>query len=96
MSTRTSSHKEEIPSFYEQLEQVRGSLDDQGERHPLAAMLALACVALLCGYQNPKAISEWVDNCGKRCLKRFRFTRYDPPHRASHCAGGRDKMLMKR
>jgi predicted transposase YbfD/YdcC len=46
-------------------------------------MLALACVALLCGYQNPNAISEWVDNYGKRYLKRFRFTRDDPPGQAT-------------
>ena len=78
MSTCTSSQGAEIPSLYEQLEQVPDSRDDQGKRHPLAAMLALACVALLCGYENPNAISEWVDNYGKRYLKRFRFTRDAP------------------
>jgi predicted transposase YbfD/YdcC len=83
MSTYASSEREEIPSLYEQLEQVPDSRDDQGKRHPLAAMLALACVALLCGYQTPNAISEWVDNYGKRYLKQFRFTRDDPPGQAT-------------
>lgn len=83
MSTYAPSEREEIPSLYEQLEQVPDSRDDQGKRHPLAAMLALACVALLCGYQNPNAISEWVDNYGKRYLKQFHFTRDDPPGQAT-------------
>jgi predicted transposase YbfD/YdcC len=46
-------------------------------------MLALACVALLCGYQNTHAISQWVDNYGKQYLKRFGFTRDDPPGQAT-------------
>lgn len=83
MSTCATSKREEIPSLYEELQEVPDSRDDQGKRHPLAAMLALACVALLCGYQNPHAISEWVDNYGKRYLKRFHFTRDDPPGQAT-------------
>jgi hypothetical protein len=69
VSTYTSSDKGKIPSLYEQLEKVPDPRDDQGKRHPLPAMLALACVALMCGYQNPHAISEWIDNYGKRYLK---------------------------
>jgi hypothetical protein len=78
-----ASAREEIPSLYEELQEVPDSRDDQGKRHPLAPMLALACVALLCGYQNPHAISEWVDNYGKQYLKRFHFTRDDPPGQAT-------------
>jgi len=75
MSMDTPLESEQIPSLYEQLQQVLDPRDAQGKRHPLAAMLALACVALLCGYQNTHAISEWVDNYDRRYLKRFRFTR---------------------
>jgi len=83
MSTYAASKRERIPSLYEELQQVPDSRDDQGKRHPLVSMLALACVALLCGYQNPNAISQWVDNYGKQYLKRFRFTRDDPPGKAT-------------
>jgi len=75
MSTYATSEREEIPSLYEELQEVPDSRDDQGKRHPLASMLALACVALLCGYQNTHAISEWVDNYGKRYLKRLSSAR---------------------
>lgn len=83
MSICAASKKGRIPSLYEELQQVPDSRDDQGKRHPLPAMLALACVALLCGYQNPNAISQWVDNYGRQYLKRFRFTRDDPPGKAT-------------
>jgi len=83
VSTIGASKRERIPSLYEELRQVPDSRDDQGKRHPLASMLALACVALLCGYQNTHAISQWVDNYGKQYLKRFGFTRDDPPGQAT-------------
>jgi predicted transposase YbfD/YdcC len=46
-------------------------------------MLALACVALLCGYQTPLAISEWACNYGLEYLCRFGFTRQYPPGQAT-------------
>jgi hypothetical protein len=30
-----------------------------GQRHPLVAILALACSALLCGYRRYMAIAAW-------------------------------------
>jgi hypothetical protein len=74
MLTYAESERGEMPSLYEELQAVPDSRDDQGKRHTLAATLALACVALLCGYQNPNAISEWAENYGKRDLKHFGFT----------------------
>lgn len=83
MSGRASSAIEAMPSPYAQLRQAPEPGDDQGKRHPLAAMLALAGVALLCGDQTPKAISEYVDNYGKRYLNSFGFTRDEPPGQAT-------------
>jgi predicted transposase YbfD/YdcC len=83
MSTDTPSERGEIPSLYAELQGVPDTREEQGKRHPLAAMLALACVALLCGYQTPYAISQWVDNYGKRYLATFGFTRDEPPGQAT-------------
>jgi len=53
------------------------------QRHPLPAMLALASVALLCNYQTPKAISDWVDNYGQKYSESFGFTYPEPPGQAT-------------
>jgi predicted transposase YbfD/YdcC len=76
-------HRVEIPSLYAELAQVPDPRQASGKRHPLGAMLSLACVALLCGYRSPYAIAGWMENYGRQYLRRFGFTRAQPPGQAT-------------
>jgi predicted transposase YbfD/YdcC len=55
----------------------------KGLRHPLAGMLALACVAMLCGYKRVGAIAEWGKNYGKEYIEAFGFERHGYPAQAT-------------
>lgn len=54
---------------------------NRGKRHPLSSILALACVAMLCGYKSYSAIAEWGRNYGHRLVKALGFT-----HKKTPCA----------
>jgi len=49
-----------------------------GKRHPLAAILALACSAMLCGYRSYTAIAEWGHHYGEHLVRALGFTRRSP------------------
>lgn len=98
--TLPSSSREgplDIPPLVDALAQVPDFRKAQGRRHPLTAMLALACVALLCGYRSPLAISEWADHYGLKYLRRLGFTRDRPPGQATwyRVLGGIDRQALE-
>lgn len=45
----------------------------QGKRHPLPAILALACAATLCGYKSYGAMAHWGRNYGRDLAQALGF-----------------------
>jgi len=50
----------------------------RGKRHPLYAILALACCAMLCGYRSYGAIAAWGRNSGTHMAHALGFTHNTP------------------
>jgi predicted transposase YbfD/YdcC len=61
------------------LAQVPDFRQSQGKRHPLVAILALACVAMLCGYTSMTAMSQWGREHGADLLRQLGFTHFPGP-----------------
>jgi hypothetical protein len=66
----------------EVLAEVQDPRKARGKRHPLAAILALATAATLCGAQSYGAIAEWGRHHGAPLARALGFTRAKTP-----CAG---------
>src|SRR4051812_41646474 len=57
----------------------------RGKRHPLPAILALLCVAALCGYRSYSAAAEWARVYPEELVRALGFTRSRPPCAATLC-----------
>jgi predicted transposase YbfD/YdcC len=62
----------------EVLAEVPDFRSNHGKRHPLAAILALACSAMLCGYRSYTAIAEWGRHYGEDLVRALGFTHRPP------------------
>ncbi|HVA89260.1 MAG TPA: transposase family protein, partial [Chloroflexota bacterium] len=51
----------------------------RGKRHPLVAMVAVACAATLCGYRSYSAMAEWGRTYGAEIRRALGFTRDQSP-----------------
>lgn len=51
----------------------------RGRRHPLVAILALVCVAMLCGYRSYSALADWGRCYGQKLVRALGFTRDKTP-----------------
>lgn len=51
----------------------------RGKRHPLSAILALGCVATLCGYRSYSAVAQWARIYPAELVRALGFTHPHPP-----------------
>lgn len=69
------------------LKDVLAEIDDPraagGKQHSLGALLALVCMATLCGYRSYGAMAEWGRHYGRAVREALGFTHPRPPSAAT-------------
>jgi hypothetical protein len=63
-----ADHMRSLPDFFKTIEDPRR---EQGLRHRLEAVLAIAAAAVLCGMDGYKAISDWAKGLSQKARERF-------------------------
>ena len=71
--------EDKCPPLIDILSEIPDFRKAKGKRHPLSAILALACVAMMCGYKSYRAFSEWGRNYGAEFMKAMGFTHEKGP-----------------
>ena len=66
-------------SLMEILAEIPDFRKAKGKRHPLSAILAMSCVAILCGARTYTAIADWGRNYDRRFIKALGFTHKKTP-----------------
>jgi predicted transposase YbfD/YdcC len=75
----------DIMTLIEILSEIPDFRKDKGKRHPLPAILALACVATMCGCKTYSAIAQWGRNYDQRFTKALGFIHDKTPCAATFC-----------
>ena len=73
MTKATSRHLIDI------LAQVPDPRNAKGKRHPLCAILALAVIAIMCGYRSYSAIAQWGRTYTPALVEALGFTHAKTP-----------------
>ena len=63
-----ADHMRSLPDFFKTIPDPRR---DQGKRHNLSTVLAIATGAILCGMRGYKAISDWANSLSPKARQRF-------------------------
>jgi predicted transposase YbfD/YdcC len=61
------------------LAEIRDFRKARGKRHPLAAVLALVCAAILCGCRSYSAVAQWARDYDRELIAALGFTHRHPP-----------------
>jgi predicted transposase YbfD/YdcC len=72
-----------VPSLASVFATIPDCRHAQGKRHPLVAILLLACVAMLAGARGPSGIADWARNHGEPWRTRLGFTHRKGPSQST-------------